>query len=103
MPSPNPLDALPTYVCPQCQLGTLTPQWVTFARWFDEQFIIIPNFPGWVCDACRLCQYDEEALAQLGMILGSEANLRREASRRARQTPADPFKLRRPGSSRRVR
>ena len=84
------------YVCPHCQMGTLRPQPVVFAHWFEGRFITIPNFPGWVCDFCGERQYDAAAIERLETILGPEADLRREASRRARRgvpkrkTPARP-------------
>jgi len=66
-------------------MGTLLPRRVVFAHWFEEQFITIPNFPAWVCDICGAREYDAAALEQLEMTLGPAAELRREASRRARQ------------------
>jgi len=92
----------PKFVCPHCQVGTLQPKWVTFAQWFEGQFITIPNFPGWVCDVCGICDYDELALEQLELILGPEADLRREASRRARQNAQNPKPEARPGPRRPV-
>jgi YgiT-type zinc finger domain-containing protein len=51
---------------------------VTFAAWFEGQFITVPRFPAWVCDLCGACEYDAEALEQLEAILGPEADLRRD-------------------------
>jgi len=82
--NPDPNEPLPTYTCPHCQTGSLHPQFVVFAHWFEGQFITIPNFPGWVCDICGAREYDSAALEQLEMILGPEADLRRETSRRTR-------------------
>ncbi len=70
-------------VCPQCQMGTLQPRPVPFAHWFEGQFITIPQFPAWVCDICGEREYDAAALEQLELILGPEADLRRETMRRA--------------------
>ncbi len=85
-------------------MGTLRLRPVTFAHWFEGQFITIPRFPAWVCDICGKREYDVAALEQLELILGPEADLRREAAHRARQAktapPAKPrpLKRRRPHS-----
>jgi YgiT-type zinc finger domain-containing protein len=92
----------PQFVCPHCQTGTLRPKAVVFAHWFEGQFITIPNFPGWVCDICGVREYDAEAIERLEAILGPEADLRREASRRARRGTPRPDPMSRPTGRRRV-
>jgi YgiT-type zinc finger domain-containing protein len=77
----------PVYICQHCLAGTLRLRQVTFAHWFGGQFIIVPNFPGWVCDVCGETEYDSVALEQMETILGTEQDLRREAGRRARRGP----------------
>lgn len=77
-------DLGPVYACQQCNLGGVHLQPVTFAHWFEAQFIIMPNFPAWRCDLCGACEYDAEALEQLAAMLGPEAELRRSAARRVR-------------------
>ncbi len=98
-PEPEPQ---PTFVCPHCQMGTLHPRAVIFAHWFEGQFIIIPNFPGWVCDICGAREYDAAAIERLEMSLGPEADFRREASRRARRGKPKPEAPARPNGRRRV-
>lgn len=93
----------PKYACPRCQIGTLQPKPVVFAHWFEGQFITIPNFPAWVCDFCGRCEYDALALERLEMILGPEADLRREASRRARRGRPKPRSAPRPAGRRRFK
>ena len=97
----EPEDIEPQYLCPSCQMGTLRLRPVTFAHWFEGQFITIPRFPAWVCDICGKREYDEAALEQLELILGPEADLRREAAQRARRTqnapPVKPRPFRRRG------
>jgi YgiT-type zinc finger domain-containing protein len=82
-------------------MGTLRLRPVTFAHWFEGQFITIPRFPAWVCDICGKREYDVAALEQLELILGPEADLRREAAQRARRTqntpPVKPRPFRRRG------
>lgn len=88
MPHPPSATPAPKLVCPQCQMGTLHPQRIVFAHWFEGQFITIPNFPAWACDICGLCEYDPVALEQLELILGPEADLRREMANRVRRPRA---------------
>jgi YgiT-type zinc finger domain-containing protein len=91
----------PLEVCPHCQTGIFQPRLVTFAQWFEGQFITIPHFPAWLCDVCGTCEYDTLALEQLAMLLGSEASLRRAAVHRAaRGTPRAVAEFRSPGRRR---
>lgn len=69
-------------LCAQCGAGALRAVSVTFAHWFEGQFITIPNFPAQVCDVCGHRDYDPEALEQLETILGPDADFRRELTRR---------------------
>ena len=82
-------------------MGTLHSRHVVFAHWFEGQFITLPNFPAWVCDICGACEYDAAALEQLEMILGPEADLRRETARRARKGTANAEARSRPNGRRR--
>jgi YgiT-type zinc finger domain-containing protein len=75
-------------VCTHCQTGSLLLRRVTFAAWYENHFITVPNFPAWVCDVCAACEYDAQALEQLEAVLGPEANLRREAARGPRREGA---------------
>jgi YgiT-type zinc finger domain-containing protein len=95
-------EPTPVFVCPHCQMGTLQPKNVVFAHWFEGQFIVIPNFPGWVCDICGAREYDAAALDRLEMSLGPEADFRREAARRTRRGAPKREAPPRPNGRRRV-
>ena len=99
----EPEEVEPQYLCPTCQMGTLRFKPVTFAHWFEGQFITIPGFPAWVCDACGAREYDAAALEQLELILGPEADFRREAAQRARRTQTAPRPKPRPAKRGRPR
>ena len=71
-----------TYVCPHCPSGTQRLTRMTYAQWYGGHFIVIPNFPSWVCDVCREREYDAAALEQIRLMLGPESGLRRETGRR---------------------
>ena len=83
-------------------MGTLHQKPVTFAHWFEGHFIIIPNFPGWVCDFCGEREYDAGAIEQLEMSLGPEADFRREMARRSRREAPKPSPAPRPNGRRRA-
>jgi hypothetical protein len=74
--------------CPDCMVGTLQPRTVIYYAFLDSVLLSIPDFPAWVCDVCRHCEYDEEALSDLRAILGPAARLPVEPSRR-RHRPSD--------------
>jgi YgiT-type zinc finger domain-containing protein len=76
-------------VCPECQVGALQPGRVIFYAMMDGRLLSIPDFPAWVCDICRHCEYDEDALADLRTILGPSAKLPAEPARRRRTPPED--------------
>ncbi len=75
---------------------------VVFAHLFEDHFITIPSFPGWVCDICGARECDSAALEQLELILGPEADLRRAANRRTRFGPSQPKPMSRPSGRRRI-
>ncbi len=97
-PTPRPVS----YVCPQCQTGTLQLRRVVFAKWYGGQFVTMPNFPGWVCDVCGACEYDAVALEQINTLLGAELDLRQAAGRPARRSLSNPIARQRPSGRRRV-
>jgi YgiT-type zinc finger domain-containing protein len=60
-------------VCPHCQSGSMRLKRVVYARWHGPAFITMPNFPGWVCDVCGQCEYDQAAVDQICILLGPAA------------------------------
>jgi YgiT-type zinc finger domain-containing protein len=61
--------------CEGCHVGSLQPCWATYARWHEEQFVIVPRVPAWRCDFCGDTFYDDEAMTRLAMLLGPESDL----------------------------
>lgn len=98
----GPAPHAESYVCPQCQTGTLQLRRVVLAKWYGGQFVTMPNFPGWVCDVCGLREYDAVALEQINTVLGAELDLRQAAGRRARRSLTNPPPRSRPTGRRRV-
>jgi YgiT-type zinc finger domain-containing protein len=61
--------------CPECQVGTLRPDAVPYYATLEGTLVTVPNFPAWICDVCRHCEYDEGALEDLRVILGPTAQI----------------------------
>jgi len=53
---------------------------VTYAAWHtlkdsrDEQFVLVPGVPAWLCDVCGAKFLDAEAMAWLAPLLGPTAD-----------------------------
>jgi hypothetical protein len=41
--------------------------------WLGDDLITVPNFPAWICDLCGHRTYDDQAIAQLSLLLSPEA------------------------------
>ena len=67
--------------CSNCQGGRKHFRSVTLMTWLGNDLITVPNFPAWICDICGYRTYDNQALAQLSMLLNPEAG-----------TPIQPLK-----------
>jgi YgiT-type zinc finger domain-containing protein len=61
--------------CPECQVGALQPGAVSYFAVVEGMLVTVPNFPAWICDVCRYCEYDEDALEDLRIILGPSARI----------------------------
>ena len=70
------------YPCPECQVGYLTPQRVSYFTMQDGHVICVPDFAAMVCDACGLREYDPDALAELHAMLETDRHSRRQTKPR---------------------
>jgi hypothetical protein len=61
--------------CPECQVGMLRPATVPYYARLEGILVTVPSFPAWTCDVCRHCEYDEDALDDLRIILGPAAQI----------------------------
>lgn len=48
-------------------------EYVAYYTWLGDELITVPDFPAWVCDICGRCEYDENALARLSLLLSPNA------------------------------
>ena len=86
--------------CPECAFGNLKPKTATFARWMAGQFITVPDFPVWACDACGYTEDDHRALEQIEALVGPAAELERSKRRAARRAQSGEPGKPRPGQPR---
>lgn len=63
----------PIVPCNECQAGHMHRQYVAYYTWIGDELITVPDFPAWVCDMCGRCEYDENALARLSLLLSPNA------------------------------
>jgi hypothetical protein len=62
--------------CPHCHAGALQRRLVLYAAWHsmpgegDEQFVLVPNVPAWLCDVCGAKILDADAMARLAPLIG---------------------------------
>ncbi len=59
--------------CPDCQVGILKKEGSTYYTWIENELVIVPDFPCWVCDVCGHRDWDQSAVFQLGALLSPTA------------------------------
>lgn len=59
--------------CPECQVGVIKRRGSTYYTWIENELVIVPDFPCWVCDVCGHRDWDQAAVFNLGMILSPAA------------------------------
>lgn len=67
----TPID--PVVPCNECQAGHMHREYVAYYTWLGDELITVPDFPAWVCDMCGRCEYDENALTRLSLLLSPNA------------------------------
>jgi YgiT-type zinc finger domain-containing protein len=67
-------------------------RYITYFTWLDEELVMVPNFPAWVCDLCGRREYDEKSISWLTMLLDPNAG------RPTRRKPVRPRRAPRPAS-----
>ena len=62
------------YHCPSCAFGNLRPAKITYARFWGQHLVTIPNFDAWHCDSCGYTRYDSVALARVELLFGLDGD-----------------------------
>jgi len=63
----------PVFPCRDCQAGHMHRDYIAYFTWLGDELIAVPDFPAWVCDICGWCEYDENALTRLTLLLSPNA------------------------------
>jgi len=63
----------PVFTCQQCQAGVMNLNFLTYFTRLDDELVMVPNFPAWVCDVCGLREYDARAVSWLSTLLSPNA------------------------------
>ncbi len=53
------------YACPRCTVGRCLPQKTTFAEMHHGQLLVIPNMKVYICDVCKLAEFEQETMEAL--------------------------------------
>ena len=73
MAESNQLFPEPVFPCSECQAGHMHRDYVAYFTYLGDELISVPDFPAWVCDICGRCEYDENALTRLTLLLSPNA------------------------------
>jgi len=81
------------YACPECQVGIMDLEYVTYLTFRGGEMITVPNFPAWICDVCGRRAYDPDAVSWLNILLN--VNSRRKTAKpsgpqRRSEEPSSP-------------
>ena len=74
--------------CLNCRIGTLRRGKATYTQWFGDDLVLVPNVSAWQCDVCGDFAYEDETLARVELLLGSQ--IERSRVHRARRAQAGP-------------
>ncbi len=56
--------------CLNCHLGALKRIRATYARWLEDELLIIPDVGAWECDVCGEFVYDDDAIVLAELLAG---------------------------------
>lgn len=86
----------PIILCSECQAGHMHRAYVAYYTWIGNELITVPDFPAWVCDICGRCEYDENALARLSLLLSPNAGKTISAARKIAKKDRAKSKVQQP-------
>ncbi len=58
--------------CNVCHIGILALRYTTYARRIDNQLVLLPNLPVWVCDVCGEVIPEADTVGRIEMLFGLE-------------------------------
>ncbi len=89
----------PVLPCRECQAGHMHRDYIAYFTWLGDELITVPDFPAWVCDICGRCEYDENALTRLTLLLSPNAGRTLVTTRRRTGKTRDKAKVQPPAQS----
>jgi len=89
----------PVLPCRECQAGHMHRDYIAYFTWLGDELITVPDFPAWVCDICGRCEYDENALTRLTLLLSPNAGRTLVTTRRRTGKTHDKAKVQPPAQS----
>jgi YgiT-type zinc finger domain-containing protein len=69
--------------CPECPVGVMRLDYITYFTWLNQELITVPQFPAWICDVCGRREFDPRAITWLNTLLNPTAG--RTAANRSRR------------------
>lgn len=60
------------YACPRCTVGRCLAQKTTFCEIHHGQLLVIPNMKVYICDVCKLAEFERETMEALWRELYGE-------------------------------
>ncbi len=96
MVAPKDPSLDPVLPCRECQAGHMHREYVAYYTWLGDELIAVPDFPAWVCDICGRCDYDENALTRLTLLLSPHAGKNATSVRVRRSKSSQKIKMQRP-------
>jgi YgiT-type zinc finger domain-containing protein len=58
--------------CLNCRIGTLRRGKATYTQWIGDELVLVPDVSAWQCDVCGDFAYEEDVLARVELLLGSQ-------------------------------
>ncbi len=95
----NETSAIQSFPCNECQAGVMSLHSITYFTWVGDELVMVPNFPGWVCDMCGKREYDSRAVNWMTTLLSPNAQHDTRSVKRIRSTVNRKRNLTRPASS----
>ncbi len=85
----------PRFACRECPSGVMNIRFVTYFTQLDDEMVMVPDFPAWVCDVCGFSAFDEKAVNMISIMLnpstGHIEHKRNGGSKKGRQTRGLPL------------
>ena len=87
------------FQCNRCQAGVMRLSYITYFTWLDNELVMVPGFPAWICDVCAKREYDDRAVNWLTTLLSPNAGQTTIRSRPQRRVQRNKRQHPRPSSS----